>query len=240
MTMRTPQALMACEGLSLGYEGRPVLTGVDFHVHAGDYLCVVGENGSGKTTLMKAILGLIPPLAGSITMAHGLRREEIGYLPQQTPAQRDFPASVREVVQSGCLNRSGRRPFFTRRQQQQAMDNMARLGIEGLAQASYRTLSGGQQQRVLLARALCAAHAMLLLDEPATGLDPAITGEMYQLIHALNREGMTIMMISHDMRSAIRYATHILHVAGKPLFFGTAQDYLRSDPGRLYALKEAL
>ena len=240
MSIFPPQALLTCEDLNLGYEGKSVLSGLSFHVNPGDYLCIVGENGSGKTTLMKAILGLIAPLSGKITMKEGLRREEIGYLPQQTPVQRDFPASVREVVLSGCLNRLGRRPFYTRMHKQQAMDALARLGIRDLAAASYRTLSGGQQQRVLLARALCAAQTMLLLDEPAAGLDPNITEELYKLIHSLNREGMTIIMISHDMQSAARYASHILHLAGKPLFFGAAGDYLRSDLGRLYALKEAL
>ena len=240
MSIFPPQALLTCEDLNLGYEGKSVLSGLSFHVNPGDYLCIVGENGSGKTTLMKAILGLIAPLSGKITMKEGLRREEIGYLPQQTPVQRDFPASVREVVLSGCLNRLGRRPFYTRMHKQQAMDALARLGIRNLAPASYRILSGGQQQRVLLARALCAAQTMLLLDEPAAGLDPNITEELYKLIHSLNREGMTIIMISHDMQSAARYASHILHLAGKPLFFGAAGDYLRSDLGRLYALKEAL
>lgn len=240
MSSFPPQALLTCEDLNLGYEGKSVLSGLSFHVNPGDYLCIVGENGSGKTTLMKAILGLIAPLSGKIAMKGGLRREEIGYLPQQTPVQRDFPASVREVVLSGCLNRLGRRPFYTRMHKQQAMDALARLGIRDLASASYRSLSGGQQQRVLLARALCAAQTMLLLDEPAAGLDPNITEELYKLIHSLNREGMTIIMISHDMQSAARYASHILHLAGKPLFFGAAGDYLRSDLGRLYALKEAL
>lgn len=240
MTRTPPQALLSCSDLNLGYEGRSVLTGVDFTVHAGDYLCIVGENGSGKTTLMKAILGLIAPLSGKIAMAGGLRREEIGYLPQQTPVQRDFPASVREVVLSGCLNHLGRRPFFTRQQKVQAQQAMERLAIQDLAHASYRNLSGGQQQRALLARALCAAHKMLLLDEPAAGLDPHITEELYNLIHSLNQEGMTIVMISHDMQSAARFASHILHLGGRPLFFGETRDYLASDLGRLYALKEAL
>lgn len=240
MTRTPPQALMTCEDLNLGYEGRSVLTGVNAQVHAGDYLCIVGENGSGKTTLMKAILGLIAPLSGKITMKGGLRREEIGYLPQQTPVQRDFPASVREVVLSGCLGRLGRHPFYTRHQKNQAQEALKRLNIQDLARASYRTLSGGQQQRVLLARALCAARTMLLLDEPAAGLDPHITEELYKLIHSLNRDGMTIVMISHDLQSATRFASHILHLGGKPLFFGATGDYLRTDLGRLYALKEAL
>lgn len=240
MTRTPPQALMTCEDLNLGYEGRSVLTGVNAQVHAGDYLCIVGENGSGKTTLMKAILGLIAPLSGKITIRGGLRREEIGYMPQQTPVQRDFPASVREVVLSGCLGRLGRRPFYTRQQKNQAQEALKRLSIQDLARASYRTLSGGQQQRVLLARALCAARTMLLLDEPAAGLDPHITEELYKLIHSLNRDGMTIVMISHDLQSATRFASHILHLGGKPLFFGATGDYLRTDLGRLYALKEAL
>lgn len=240
MTRTPPQALMTCEDLNLGYEGRSVLTGVNAQVHAGDYLCIVGENGSGKTTLMKAILGLISPIAGSLRLAGGPRGEEIGYLPQQTPVQRDFPASVREVVLSGCLGRLGRRPFYTRQQKNRAQEALKRLSIQDLARASYRTLSGGQQQRVLLARALCAARTMLLLDEPAAGLDPHITEELYKLIHSLNRDGMTIIMISHDLQSATRFASHILHLGGKPLFFGATGDYLRTDLGRLYALKEAL
>lgn len=231
--------LLSCEHLSLGYEGHAVVSDLHFTVEAGQYLCILGENGSGKTTLMKTILGLQAPLKGQVRTLGGLKPGEIGYLPQQSMAQRDFPASVREVVLSGCLNQSGWRPWYTGQQKARAQRSMERLGIQGIARRCYRELSGGQQQRVLLARALCAADRLLFLDEPAAGLDPHITEELYRLIAGLNQEGMTILMISHDMEAARRYATHILHIARTPLFMGTREDYMQSEIGRLYAMKEA-
>ncbi|MDO5112405.1 MAG: ABC transporter ATP-binding protein [Clostridia bacterium] len=228
-------ALLTCENLTLGYDGSAVLSDLRFSVHMGDYLCIVGENGSGKSTLMKTILHLQPPLRGKIVTGDGLHANEIGYLPQQTMVQRDFPASVNEIVLSGCLNRCGLRPCYNREEKKLAQENMARMGIAHLAARCYRDLSGGQQQRVLLARALCATRKLLLLDEPVAGLDPKATAEMYALIERLNHEnGITIVMISHDMAAALRYASHILHV-GEPLFFGTKAAYLNSDAGRLYA-----
>ena len=231
-------ALLTCEDLSLGYEGKPILEHVSFRVEAGDYLCVVGENGSGKSTLIKTILGLRRPLHGRIisenrTEAAGdrLKRSEIGYLPQQTLVQRDFPASVLEIVRSGCQGRQGLRPFYSKADKQLALDNIHRMGLDDLTRRCYRDLSGGQQQRVLLARALCATRRLLLLDEPVSGLDPRVTAEMYQLIADLNRkEGVTIIMVSHDLGAALQYATHILHV-GAHVWFGTREDYLKSRIG---------
>lgn len=218
-------AQLICENLSVGYEGRPVLQGLRFEVNAGSYLCVVGENGSGKSTLMKTILGLQPPLGGRIVLGDGLKKEEIGYLPQQTAAQKDFPASVREIVRSGCLGYCGLRPYYSRAEKQRADRAMEKLQISHLAGRCYRMLSGGQQQRVLLARALCATHRMLILDEPVSGLDPNAAGQMYALIEKLNREeGVTILMISHDMEAAMRYASHILHV-GEKVFYGPKAVY---------------
>ena len=221
---------LTCQNLAVGYEGRAVLEGLNFSVCPGDYLCIVGENGSGKSTLMKTILGLQPPVRGKVLTGDGLRKNEIGYLPQQTPVQRDFPASVREIVLSGCQGRCGGRPFYSKGEKQLAQTAMERMQVAALAKRCYRTLSGGQQQRVLLARALCAAQNMLLLDEPVSGLDPKVTGEMYGLIQRLNREdGVTILMISHDMTAALTYASHILHV-GRRVFFGTKADYIREFP----------
>lgn len=225
---------LTCDRLTLGYEGRIVSTNVSFQVDAGDYVCIVGENGSGKSTLIKAILNLKPPMAGKVTLGEGLSRGDIGYLPQQTAAQRDFPASVREIVLSGCLNRIGRRPFFTHAQRKRAEENMRRLQVEDLARRCFAELSGGQQHRVLLARALCATDQMLVLDEPASGLDPQITDEMYRLIKELNQSGLTIIMVSHDTQAALRDASHILHLGNSPLFWGTARDYEQSDIGRVY------
>ena len=221
---------LTCQNLAVGYEGRAVLENLNFSVCPGDYLCIVGENGSGKSTLMKTILGLQPPVRGTVLTGDGLRKNKIGYLPQQTPVQRDFPASVREIVLSGCQGRCGGRPFYSKGEKQLAQTAMERMQVAALAKRCYRTLSGGQQQRVLLARALCAAQNMLLLDEPVSGLDPKVTGEMYGLIQRLNREdGVTILMISHDITATLTYASHILHL-GRRVFFGTKADYLREFP----------
>ena len=218
-------AQLLCENLSLGYNSRTIVENLNFSVNAGDYLCIVGENGSGKSTLMKTILHLLKPLSGKIITGDGLLPDEIGYLPQQTEVQRDFPASVYEIVLSGCQSRCGKRPFYNRAEKKLAEENIKKMGIEALKKHCYRELSGGQQQRVLLARALCATQKMLLLDEPVSGLDPVVTKEMYTLIEQLNKDGITIIMISHDIEAAVKYATHILHI-GKNIFFGTTQEYI--------------
>ncbi|MBE6792783.1 MAG: metal ABC transporter ATP-binding protein [Ruminococcaceae bacterium] len=228
-------ALFTCRDLSLGYEGKAVIENVNFTVNAGDYLCVVGENGSGKSTLVKGLLGLRAPIAGDIAVGEGLKAGEIGYLPQQTPAQRDFPASVQEVVLSGFLNRLGSRLFYSRDERKQALAEMERLGISHLKNHSYQELSGGQQQRVLLARALCATGKLLLLDEPAAGLDPVVTAQLYELIRLINRErGITVIMVSHDIPAAVRYADHILHLGHETTFFGTTEDYVQSAFGKRF------
>ena len=219
-------AQLICENLTLGYNSKVILENLNFSVNKGDYLCIVGENGSGKSTLMKTLLHLLKPLAGTIRTGDGLLADEIGYLPQQTEVQRDFPASVREIVLSGCQSRCGRRPFYNKAEKQLARDTMEKLGILPLERRCYRELSGGQQQRVLLARALCATQKMLLLDEPVTGLDPEATKEMYELIKTLNEDGITIIMISHDIDTALQYATHILDI-GHKIYFGEAKDYVR-------------
>ena len=226
-------AQIICDQLTLGYENTRLLSGLSFQVNAGDYLCIVGENGSGKSTLVRTLLGLQPPVSGSIRFSDGLSAREIGYLPQQTEVQRDFPASVREIVLSGCQNRMGLRPFYRKEERALAESNMEKLGIQNLAEHCYRELSGGQQQRVLLARALCATRKLLLLDEPVSGLDPFATNEMYHLIAGLNDEGISIIMVSHDIDAALRYASHILHIGGST-FFGTAADYAASPIGRRY------
>ena len=230
-------ALLTAKDLGLGYETRIMEEDLNFQVEEGDYLCIVGENGSGKSTLMKTLLGHQSPISGTITTGDGLRPSEIGYLPQQTIVQKDFPASVTEVVLSGCQGRMGLRPFYNKEDKALAKENMERMGISGLAGRSYRDLSGGQQQRVLLARALCATGKLLLLDEPVSGLDPRVTNEMYRLISDLNREGITVIMISHDIAAAIKYASHILHI-GKAVFFGTRDEYVESDIGQFLLRNE--
>ncbi len=226
-------ALITATDLSLGYDSQVIVSNLNFSVKQGDYLCIVGENGSGKTTLIKTLLHLQEPISGQISNGDGLKKNEIGYLPQQTIVQKDFPASVREIVLSGCQGRCGLRPFYNKEEKMLAKKNMERMGISDLAKKCYRNLSGGQQQRVLLARALCATGKVLLLDEPVAGLDPVVTSQMYELIEGLNKEGITIIMISHDIASAVRYASHILHI-GDRIFFGTKEDYLKSEEGQLF------
>jgi len=228
-------ALITCENAAFAYEDAVAVSGLNFSVNRADYLCIVGENGSGKSTLMKGLLRLKQPHAGSLTFGEGLKANEIGYLPQQTAAQKDFPASVYEVVLSGRLGIRGARPFYARQDKALAQENLERLGIAALRNRCYRELSGGQQQRVLLARALCATKRLLLLDEPVSGLDPLVTQELYALIAQINREtGITIIMVSHDIRSAMQYARNILHLKNEQVFFGTAQDYAHSEIGKTF------
>lgn len=218
-------AQLTCNNLVLGYDSKIIINNLSFSVNKGDYLAIIGENGSGKSTLMKTILRLNKPLSGTIQTGDGLLPDEIGYLPQQTMVQKDFPASVREIVLSGCQSRCGRRPWYNKEEKLLAEQNMVKMGIYELADRCYRELSGGQQQRVLLARALCATQKMLLLDEPVTGLDPQVTEEMYDLIQTLHSSGITIIMISHDIEAALKYATHVLHI-GQDLYYGTRDQFV--------------
>lgn len=223
-------AQLTCENVSLGYDNKTILSNLSFSVNSGDYLCIVGENGSGKSTLMRTMLGLQKPMSGEISLGDGLKKGEIGYLPQQTDVQKNFPASVKEIVLSGCQARAGLRPFYNNQEKEMAANAMKKMRIEEFSKRCYRELSGGQQQRVLLTRALCATQKILLLDEPVSGLDPKVTAEMYELISGLNKEGITIIMISHDIDVAISEASHILHICDKP-FFGTKEEYLKSELG---------
>lgn len=221
-----------CEHVDFGYENHDAVVDLNLEIYPGDYLCVVGENGSGKSTLIKGLLGLLKPTGGDLYVSEELKRGGIGYLPQQTAAQKDFPATVYEVVLSGALGRRGNRPFYSGAEKRLAVSNMERLGIAGLKDKCYRELSGGQQQRVLIARALCATDRMLILDEPITGLDPAAIQEFYGLVDRLNREEkITVVMVSHDIRNVIHHADKILHMQQKVLFCGTAADYLKSGAG---------
>lgn len=210
--------LIECRDLALGYGSRRVAACPDFTVGAGDVVAIVGPNGSGKTTALRTLAGLLPPLGGSLALAPGLRRGGIGYLPQQSPNQRDFPASVREVVQSGCQASRGLRPFYTRAERRRAESAMARLGIGGLSRRPYRELSGGQRQRVLLARALACAPRLLLLDEPSTGLDPDAAADLYALLSGVAKDGAAVVMVTHDVSAAMRIANGVLRFGDAPAF----------------------
>ena len=224
-------ALITCKDLEFQYEGKTVLSNVSFELENGDYLCIVGPNGSGKTTLIKGILGIINPKKGKIIFDE--KKQNIGYLPQQTDIKSNFPASVYEVVLSGCINKIGFFPFYTKKEKETALKNMKLLEIFNIKNKSFNSLSGGQQQRVLLARALCATSNILLLDEPNSGLDPTVTNSLYKIVKKLNKENnITIIMISHDINHAINDATHILHLDSKQLFFGTLENYRKNEISR--------
>ncbi len=228
-------SLLTCQNVSFSYEGKEVLSEINFAINQGDYLCIIGENGAGKSTLIKGILNLKKPSLGRILTGEGVNQSEIGYLPQQTQVQKDFPASVYEVVLSGRLNSCGIRPFYNKEDKKDALDKMDKLGILLLKDKCYRELSGGQQQRVLLARALCATKKMILLDEPITGLDPIMSTELYSLVKELNQnENITVIMVSHDVRGAMNYASHILHLGRTQLFFGKMEEYKNSELGRCF------
>ena len=227
--------LIDCRDAALGYEGRAVSSHLNFQVRGGDYLCIVGENGSGKSTLLKGLLGLLKPMEGQIVLDKSLRAGAIGYLPQQTRAQRDFPATVYEVVLSGFLSARKGRFFYTAAEKSKALMNMGKLGVLELKDRCYRELSGGQQQRVLLARALCAAGELLILDEPVTGLDPAAAQDLYRTLEYLNKkEGIAIVMVTHDIQNALQYATAILHAGHGQWFYGTTAEYLASPWGKRF------
>lgn len=227
-------AMITCENLAFAYNNSIVLEDINFTVEEGDYLSVVGENGSGKSTLVKGLLGLKQPVRGTLRYGDGLKAREIGYLPQQNQIQRDFPATVFEIVQSGRLNSLGWRPFYNKTDKKAAHDTMERLGIRDLSHRSFRELSGGQQQRVLLARALVATKKLLLLDEPLAGLDPIVSGSFYKLLDEVNRSGISVIMVSHDIHPALHHANKVLHLGQQQLFFGSSKDYKETDLGKRF------
>ena len=225
-------SLLTITGLSHSYGDHVLYRNAEFTLNKGEHIGIVGQNGTGKSTLIKGLLRLKKPSSGTIRLEGGLLAKEIGYLPQQTAVQKDFPASVYEVVLSGCLNRLGTKPFYTKREKKITNENLRKMGIENLKSRCYRELSGGQQQRVLLARALCATKKVILLDEPAAGLDPVVTQSLYELIRQINEDmGITVIMVSHDIHAAVQYAKHILHLHHSQLFFGTTEEYRNNEVG---------
>ncbi|MHC6202738.1 metal ABC transporter ATP-binding protein [Breznakiellaceae bacterium SP9] len=227
--------ILTCQNTAFGYDGYTVITGLNFTVTAGDYLCIVGKNGSGKSTLIKGLLCLLNPLQGEIVFCNGFKKDTIGYLSQQTAVKKDFPAGVFEIVLSGAVGSMGLRPFYSAKEKRRALENMDCLGIADLKERSFSELSGGQQRRVLIGRALCASHTLLVLDEPAAGLDPLATAELYTLLQKINSTiGITIIMVSHDIEAAAQYATKILHLQNKQCFFGETKEYLNSAIGKQF------
>jgi zinc transport system ATP-binding protein len=233
--MTDKPGILTCQNAALGYDGHIVISGLNFSIQSGDYLCIVGENGVGKTSLVNCILRLLNPIQGTITLSGDIKRNEIGYLSQQTAAKKDFPAGVHEIIQSGNIAGMGLRPFYSAGEKQRTEETMHRLGITDLKHRCFRELSGGQQRRVLIGRALCASRKLLVLDEPAAGLDPIVTSEVYALLKRINQEmRITIIMISHDIEEALKYAKLILHLKKTQSFFGNTSEYIRSDTGKQF------
>jgi zinc transport system ATP-binding protein len=227
-------AYIKCKNLAVGYEGKPVAEDINMKIEKGNYVCIVGENGAGKSTLMKTLLNLVKPISGEILYEEDYNAYDVGYLPQQTQAQMDFPASVWEIVLSGNLARLKHRPFYGPEEKSRTKKNLKKMDMWDKRQESFRNLSGGQKQRVLLARALCASEKMLVLDEPVSGLDPIVTADFYKLIYKLNQEGLTILMVSHDLKEGLEHATHVLHMGQDKIFFGTKEDYVKSEESRYF------
>ena len=225
------------QSISKHFGGVQALKNVDFRLRRGEVRALLGENGAGKSTLIKTLLNLIDKVSGRIEYGDGLKDYEIGYLPQQTVVQKDFPATVWEVVLSGTLAGSGFKPFYGKKEKSLAIEKMRELDITDLKKKCYRNLSGGQQQRVLLARALCATSKVILLDEPVTGLDPKVTAEFYELLKELNDKGITVIMVSHDLQS-VSYATHILYLDSKDSFYGTKKEFMQSDKANVFGQME--
>lgn len=230
--------LLECKELCVFYEGKQILNNVSFEIYDGDFVCIVGENGAGKSTLTNAILGLLPVASGTITM-HGITKSDIGYLPQKFKVAANFPASVKEVVMSGFVGKTFFSPFYSKKQKCKADDAMRLLGLDSIKNRSYLELSGGQQQRVLLARAVCAAEKLVLLDEPVTGLDIAATNNFYNLICHLNtHHDMTILMVSHDIETAVKYCGKVLHLGDGVQYFGSAKEYTNTGTYKRFVQKE--
>ena len=230
--------ILECKKLNIGYNERSICKDISFEVESGQYICVIGENGSGKTTLLKTILGLNKPISGKVVFDKKFDKSNLGYLPQQTDMQKDFPATVLEVVMSGFINKMKFRPFYNKREKEKAQEILKYLNITDLQKRSYKDLSGGQQQKVLLARALCSTNELLILDEPTNGLDARSIKSFYELLADLNSQGMTIIMISHNLDKVINYASHIVYLKGTPEFIGTKEDFLQTEYAKFCKLGE--
>lgn len=230
--------LLECKNLSVSFDGRPIIEDLSFTVNENDFICIVGENGTGKSTLTNAMLGLIPITSGNIEL-HGICKSDIGYLPQKLKVENNFPASVYEIVMSGFVGKSIFNPFYTKSQKCKAEDSIELLSIDGIKSRPFTELSGGQQQRVLLARAICAAEKLVLLDEPVTGLDAQSSDNFYKLIMHLNSEhGVAVVMVSHDIERSVQFAGKVLHLGADNYFFGTVDEYKATDYYKNF-LKEA-
>lgn len=221
--------LIECKRLSVGYDKKVVCKDINFKVEEGDYLCIMGENGSGKSTLLKTILGLNKAVFGKVIFEKSLSKNKLGYLPQQNDFQKDFPATVKEVIMSGFISQMGLRPFYNKAEKNKANGIIEFLGLENLTKNGFKELSGGQQQRVLLARALCATDKILVLDEPTNGLDSKTTNQFYKLLKNLNNSGLTIIMVSHNLDKVMEYASHIVYLKDSMIFNGTKQEFESSD-----------
>ncbi len=216
--------ILSASHVSINYGAVVAVDDATFGVNEGDYFCIAGSNGSGKSTLLKGIIGLAPIKNGHLHV--NLPKEQISYLSQTNRADRDFPATVWEIILSGTQKSGKKIPFYTKDDKQRAEESMIKLGMEKFKNTRIGNLSGGQQQRALLARALCKSPKLLLLDEPFAGLDSAISEELYELYKNLNKNGVTIIMASHDYQAIGNFASRVMLMNNSHVdFVGTNDEW---------------
>lgn len=227
LAMTSARAIITAQHLTLAYGENAVITRANFCINQGEFVCVVGANGSGKSTLIRAMLGLIKPRFGHIIYGDEVDQSTIGYLPQEAKIDQFFPATVREIVLSGALGRMGHRPFYSRSDRTDADRALSRLGLAKLAGRSFASLSGGQKQKVLLARALVATSKLLILDEPSNNLDHASRQEFYRILQDLHADGLTIIMITHDLDADDLIGDHVLSIMSGEVTKSATATYLK-------------
>jgi len=207
-------SIIEIKNLSFSYDKQTILENINLKVEENDFLAIIGPNGGGKSTLLKLILGIIPIKDGSIHTFGAYPKknlEKIGYVPQNTNVNTDFPIKVIEVVLMGHIGT--KRPLFGYAEEEKlcALGALAQVGMEAYANARIGSLSGGQRQRVMIARALCAHPKILILDEPTASIDVEGQRQIYELLKRLN-EYITIIVVSHDISVIMQYANKVVHI----------------------------
>lgn len=220
------EEILTCRNLTVGYETVRLCHDIDFTLHSGEYMSVIGPSGIGKSALVGTILGVQKPLDGKVIYENGLERTDIGCLPQEQVIRGSV--NVREIVLEGCLHHT-RKWFVGKAEKELAMYNLERVGLADMAKRKFGELSGGQKQRVLLARALCSAKKLLLLDEPMHGLDAYAKDEMFAEIVKINESGIAVILIDSSAVDGT-----VLHLSDRQLFCGDVTEYIRSVPGQFY------
>lgn len=218
-------SLINIKNLSINYGDCSIINNLSFDINEGDFLCIVGPNGSGKSTLIKAIIGEVKYSSGSIIFSPSIKQNAIGYLPQNNKINESFPATVTEIIATGCLNRHH---FMNKEMKQKITQTIKTLHIASIKDKEFSELSGGQRQKVLLARALCATSKLLILDEASNNLDYNSKISFYKMLKKLNEtDNLTIVMVTHDLDHNNLLGNKILSLDRDQPFFGSTKEYIR-------------